>query len=145
MRCAALFFAVVLGACGPAPTVCTAAFSGNFFDASSGACPTLDGTTFRFRADAPAVNSALVAMIALGDVPASATSQTATGDWSAVLTREPGCVYTAGRGATPPGTYVLTLSSTVPLHGSLVLEQVVHALPMADCGRGDLETVRLQF
>ena len=128
----------VLAGCGPAPTVCTAVFSGNFSDSSSGACPTLDGTTLRFRAEAPSVNSALAGMIADVD-------RLGTGDWSAVLTREPGCVYTAGRDATPRGTYVLTLTSTAPLHGTLVLEQVVHALPMADCGRGDLETVRLAF
>ena len=137
---------LVLCGCGPKPSVCTATFSGNFADFSTGGCPTREGTLLRVHADAPAVNSTLSAAIELGATASSLTSLTTTGDWSAVLTREPGCVYSAGRGAVPAGTFTLELLHSVePLHGTLELRQFVHALPMADCGRGDLETVRFEF
>ena len=142
-----LFAMLVLSGCGPRPTVCTAAFSGNFADSSSGNCPVLEpvdgGTVLRFRADAPSVNSSLSGSIALGGTtPSTLSSQTATGDWSAVLTREPGCLYLLGRDAVPAGTFSLTLD---PPHGTLELHAYVHALPMADCGRGDVETIRFDF
>ena len=151
MRTWALAAVMVLGGCGPKPAACTATFSGNFSDSSSGSCPTFEpadgGWVFRFHADARAVNSALNGSIAFGPgpVPSSSSSQTAPSDWSALLTREPGCVYAAGRGAVPSGTFVLTLESGVPPHGTLELRQYVHSLPMADCGPGDVETIRFEF
>ena len=145
MRTPALIAVLWLSACGPASSVCSATFSGNFADSSTGSCPRLDGTVLRFIAAAPTVSSTLTGSIDLGPGlrPSTLTSLTTPNDWSALLTREPGCVYTAGKGAVPPGTFFLTLDAE--LHGTLELNQTVHALPMADCGRGDLQTVRFEF
>lgn len=150
MRILGLLAAVGLFGCGPKAAVCTATFSGNFADASTGSCPSLEplgaGFLFRFEAQAPAVNSTLRGSIELaGPVPSTSSSQAAILDWSAVLTREPGCVTAAGKGAVPAGTFQLRLDVTEPPHGTLELTAYVHALPMADCGRGDVETLRLEF
>lgn len=147
MRYAVL--AIALAACGPSASTepkCTATFAGNFADYSEGACPSAK-QDFEFTADAPSVSARLTGKIALGPglVPTTFTSQSATGAWSALMTREPGCVYSAGRDVVPQGNFRLVLSSIAPAHGTLELTQYVHALPGADCGRGDVQTVTLAF
>ncbi len=141
MRAALLCVGILVG-CGPAAKECTTTFSGNFTDSSTGTCPTLD-TVLRFSLPAPTINSAATGFIEVSSP--TLTSQSTPGDWSAVTTREPGCVYAAGRGAVPSGTFELKLTSTRPPHGTLEIVQYVHALTMTDCGRGDTETIRLEF
>lgn len=148
MRRAALL--LLLAGCGgltvPQPKVCAASFRGNFADASQGRCPTLD-QTFAFEAAAPSVSALLKGSIDLGPglVPGSFSSQSAPGDWNAVLTREPGCVVSAGRDVVPSGSFLLVLDSLAPAHGRLELLSYVHALGGADCGLGDAEHVTLDF
>lgn len=143
-----LAVALALAACGPplAAPKCTAVFTGNVSDASEGACPTVQ-QDFAFTAEAPSAQARLTGKIALGAglVPSTFTSQGFGGEWSALMTREPGCVYAAGRDVVPTGSFRLVLTSISPAHGTLALTQYVHALPGADCGRGDVQTVRLEF
>ena len=54
-------------------------------------------------------------------------------------------MISAGRDVVPAGNFVLVLDAISPAHGTLSLTQAVHALPGANCGPGDLETVRLEF
>ncbi len=140
---------MALAACGPAPStgpVCTATFAGNFSDFSRGACP-IAAQAFEFTADAPSAGARLTGKIELGAglVPSTFTSHSTTGAWSALMTREPGCVYSAGRDVVPAGSFRLVLTAISPAHGTLELTQYVHALPGANCGPGDVQTVRLEF
>lgn len=95
----------------------------------------------------------LDARIAVGANPvAGVLSSTDVARWqvSAVVVATY-CFYSAGSAAIPTGTFTLTLSS-VPgsgdagaVHGSLHVEQYVHAPQGVDCGSGDIETVDLAF
>ena len=162
MRILVLTSAALLAGCGasPARKACTAEFTGNFADGSTGepTCASLEqadagarGWSLRFRAEAPTANTTLTGAIGLGAAPhaGTLTSQSSDEEWSARATREPGCIYSAGTRAVPRGSFILVLdpvdSVSGLVHGRLELHQIVHALQLTDCGAGDTETVQLEF
>ena len=143
---------LALVGCGTPTVECSAIFSGNFSDFSSGkpVCPKLQraGPDWKltFEVTAAVALTRLGAGIDLGPNPTPGTvSSQGAGEWSATSTREPGCVYAAGTRAVPAGRFTLVLDSVDAPHGSLTLIQGVHALDGVDCGPGDQQRVDVEF
>lgn len=141
------------------PVACAVTFSGNFDETSSGDadCGAVTsrealGVTLGFRIMSSTLAAPLTIAIDLGPTPSPGTySPEVVQDWSAIVTSSinSGCVYSAGNDAVPNGAFVLTLDAfdvgARVAHGSLVLDEYVHALILNDCGSVPTEDVALVF
>jgi hypothetical protein len=68
--------------------------------------------------------------------------------WSSMAMRmlaHDGCVLAAGDQFVPHGDFTLHLASATPAHGTLVLDQPVHATAFSDCGTPLIEHVEVTF
>ena len=133
-----------------APSSCTATFSGNFAERSSGDmdCPTLSGGKLQFSLPSQALMTHLVITIELDVVDVGTYTQQTIALWNAAATKTIGpgaCYYVAGSESSPHGSFELDLGSVDPLHGHLVVQQAVLARAFTDCGDGNTETVDLTF
>ncbi len=138
--------------CGGA---CPVAFSGNFAEStlSGASCATVTtpDTTLAFSIDSSAIGSPLAVSIDLGSAPgAGAYSSETIASWTAVAAKsigDGGCVFSAGTGITPTGSFTLSLTAidAQAAHGTLEIVQYVHALQGTDCGVADTETIDVVF
>lgn len=149
--------AVVLAACGdnahPIDAAiarqCAATFSGNFAETSTGDgdCASLDADgVLTFSIMSSTLAAPLAIEISIGPhIGAGAYSPALVDDWSALVTSsiDSGCVYSAGRDAVPNGSFALDLDAS--LHGTLHIDQYLHALVLDDCGSVSTETVEVAF
>lgn len=95
----------------------------------------------------------LTVSIDLGASPAPGTYSSETvALWNALASQRLGegaCVYSAGAGAVPPGSFRLALAAidltAATAHGTLSLTQHVLALPGTACGPSNTELVTLTF
>ena len=89
-------------------------------------------------------------MITLG-IPATSGDAISSDDrdaWSSTATRmlaHDGCMLAAGDQVVPHGDFTLHLDSASPPHGTLALDQPVHATVFSDCGTPLLEHVEVAF
>jgi hypothetical protein len=87
--------------------------------------------------------------IDLGESPQAGDFSSGTSaSWSAIgVAAQNNCAFSAGSAVVPAGSFTLTLTSITAseAHGSLKLEQYVHAPPTIDCGPGDTESVDVTF
>ncbi|MEO8840780.1 MAG: hypothetical protein ABI591_30670 [Kofleriaceae bacterium] len=68
--------------------------------------------------------------------------------WSSMATRtlaHDDCLLAAGDRFVPHGDFTLHLASAVPAHGTLVLDQPVHATAFSNCGTPLIEHVEVTF
>lgn len=153
---------LALGACGDnaaprdagapdASDACTATFSGNFAEMSSGQlCATLaeDGT-LAVAVPSMTLSPPLKLTVDLGASPSRGHySSDAVASWSARGVQAIGngvCVYNAGSQAVPTGELELDLEAIQPVHGTLQLTLYVLAFPGTDCGVADTESVVVRF
>jgi hypothetical protein len=131
---------------------CVATYAGNFSDGSRDAAncahltPKLELSIMSRVIGSPATIS-----IDLGPAPVPGTysSDTVT-TWSAIQARSidsGACVYTAGDQIVPRGSFVLDLAAVdgTTAHGTLVIDEYVHALEGTSCGAGSTETLTVVF
>jgi hypothetical protein len=153
----------VLAACGSGPSGtpdagCHVTYSGNYAASVAAAtCASLSteadggpGTVLEVSLS-PASNDGvrLEVQIDLGEDPqAGDSSSETTASWSAIgIAAQNNCSFNAGSASVPQGNFTLTLTSITAseAHGSLQLEQYVHAPPTVDCGPGDTESINVTF
>jgi hypothetical protein len=75
------------------------------------------------------------------------SSQTVT-TWSSMVTRilaHDDCLLAAGDQFVPHGDFTLHLDSATPAHGTLVLDQAIHATAFSNCGTPLVEHVEVTF
>jgi hypothetical protein len=157
--------ACVLGGCGDnrvapdamAEITCTAAFTDNFTESSTRAanCPSLDTAdghaTLRFSIPSQTIGAAFAIAVDLGEAatPGVYTAQNLATPWTATALHEfemTSCLYNAGAGAVPQGTFRLVLDATAPgPHGSLDLVLYVLARPYTYCGETNVERLAVTF
>ena len=159
----------LLAACGggghahppdaPVDAGCTATFSGNFADSSSGPsdCPTLGAgsaaTELDFTVASMQLESGLAIAIDLGSAPAvGAYSSETVSSWSATAMRDVKtgkCALNAGTDAAPQGAFQLSLSAFDPaggvIHGTATVQEPVHAIQFAACGDDLTEVIEVAF
>lgn len=85
--------------------------------------------------------------IELSRVTGDYSSPTVT-TWSSMATvihAHDGCVLAAGDQFVPHGDFNLHLANATPAHGSLVLDQPVHATAFSNCGTPLVEHVEVTF
>jgi hypothetical protein len=133
-----------------APAACTAIFSGNFVETVTSDTPcALFGDDAMFHVTVTTTSLVDPYSIAL-DVPAlvgDASSQT-TATWSSMAMRmlaHDGCILAAGNQVVPHGDFTLHLDSATPAHGTLAVDQPVHATEFSNCGSPLLEHVEVMF
>ncbi len=139
---------------------CTATFSGNFSETSSGGsdCPMVatdpasGDVTLAFDVPSTTLAAPLAIAFDLGATPAPGVySPEIVSDWTALVTSsvDSSCVYSAGSDAVPNGSFTLTLVSidagARTAHGSLMLDEYLHAFVLTDCGPVPTEDVELVF
>jgi hypothetical protein len=130
-----------------APIPCTATFSGNFAESSTGPanCPT---GMLTFSIPTHALGAPLDVKIELASPTAGAYSSETVATWSARAVQLIGngiCLYSAGNAVVPQGSFTLELDSVDPAHGTLAITQYVLVYPETDCGDADTELVRIVF
>ena len=142
---------------------CSAAFTGNFTETSSsgGDCPTVTAgsgsavgdTALGFVVLSTTLGSPFTIAIDLGPMPSAGaySSETVT-SWSAHAALNIGgvdCLYSAGDGSVPPGSFALSLTAidlgAATAHGTLDVVQYVLTPPFTNCGTGTTETIALSF
>jgi hypothetical protein len=133
-----------------APPGCAAAFTGAFAETSSSPanCPTLGSGTLDFAVPIAALGATLDVSIALPAVEPGTYSSETIARWSAMALErqgDGGCVYRAGNGATPQGSFMLSLASVAPPGGMLALALPVLTLPGSTCGSADVEMAAILF
>ena len=128
---------------------CSAKLTGNFTEAiaSGDSCAALgdNGLTVQL----PSLNFVEPYTIAfgIGNVAGDYSSQTVM-TWSSQATRilaHDMCILAAGDQAVPHGDFTLHLDSVVPAHGTLSLDQPVHATAFSDCGDPLVEHFEVVF
>lgn len=138
---------------------CTADFTGNFAEtAHAASCVRLiadaaGATTLSLSIPVMTLATKLTVSIDLGASPAPGSYSSETvALWNALASQRLGegaCVYSAGAGAVPPGSFRLALAAidlaAGTAHGTLSLTQYVLALPGTACGASDTELVTLTF
>lgn len=136
---------------------CGAVFSENFAETWTGlpGCAGLeqsDGhTMLRLAVPSQTIAAQLEIAIDLGAAPAPGTytSQNLTTPWSADALHEfemTSCLYHAGAGSVPPGTFHLELDAVEPrAHGTLELMLYVLGRPYTYCGETNIERVAVSF
>ncbi len=133
-----------------APIGCTATFSGNFSETSTGDadCPTLSGTKLQLSLPSQTLMTHLAIVLDLGVVDTGSYSEQTIALWNAAATQTVGpgaCYYIAGSESSPHGSFQLALTSIAPLHGHLTILQYVLARAFTDCGGGNTENVDVTF
>jgi hypothetical protein len=150
---------LVLAACGDnvvvvdATTTCTADFSGNFAESSSGiaSCPVLARGDLQVDVPVATLDTSLAIAIELGTPSPGKYSHLTVASWSANALQRIGsgaCAYSAGSAAVPSGSFELALAAIEPPatpHGTLALTLAVLTTPGTDCGDADTELVVLRF
>ena len=145
------------GDAGGAEPACGAVFSENFAETWTGlpGCAGLaqaDGTTtLRLSIPSQTLAASLDIAIDLGAAPPPGTysSQSLATPWSADALHEfdmTSCLYHAGAGSVPPGTFQLVLDTVDPrAHGSLEVMLYVLSRPYTYCGETNIERVAITF
>jgi hypothetical protein len=146
------------GSGGTPDAGCRANYSGNYAASVTAAtCASLGsdadggpGTVLEVSlSPASGTGVRLDVQIDLGEAPqAGDWSPESTAGWSAIgIAAQNNCGFNAGSASAPQGNFTLTLTSVGAsgAHGTLQLEQYVHAPPMVDCGPGDTESVDVTF
>ncbi len=128
-----------------AAPACVAKLSGNLAAiVGADTCATLGDTLELAFADAQLADP--LAMSFAITAPGDYTSET-TATWSATTKRtidHEDCLFLAGDQATPHGTFTLHLTDASP-HGTLVIDQPVHATMFAVCGSPLVEHIEVSF
>ena len=139
-----------------AAATCSATFSGSFTEASSGDgdCATLSASgadvVLGFAIPSTTIAAPLALAFDLGPAPSPGRyAPEIVQTWSAIATSsvDSACVYSAGQGAVPSGTFTLTLDAidASAAHGSLEVDTFLHAFVMTTCGAVPTETVVIEF
>ena len=152
--------AIFLAACGSSPAAppdaappdaapipCTATFSGNFDESSTGPANCATGM-LTFSVPTHALGAPLDVKIDLPSPTAGSYSSETVATWSARAVQLIGngiCLYSAGNAVVPQGSFTLELDSVDPPHGTLAITQYVLVYPETDCGDADTEMVRIAF
>jgi hypothetical protein len=153
--------AILLAACGSDPethvdapppdafVACSAQLTGNFAETITSGEPCAALGESGLTVQLPSMNfvEPYTITFGIGNVAGDYSAQTVT-TWSSQATRmlaHDMCILAAGDQAVPHGDFTLHLDSVVPAHGTLSLDQPVHATAFSDCGDPLVEHFEVTF
>jgi hypothetical protein len=133
---------------------CNAQLTGNFVETITTATSCAQFATT--DGDAPVLQMQLISTNLVDPYAVSFEISQVTGDyssqtvmvWRSLATRmlaHDDCLLAAGEQFVPHGDFTLHLDSATPAHGTLVLDQPVHATAFSNCGTPLVEHVEVTF